>query len=238
MATRDPWDLPDVSGCVIGVLGGTGAQGSGLARRWALGGLPVVVGSRDAARAQQAAARISAPPGRPVAPGPVRGARNDECAAAADILVVTVPWEGHAALLGELARQLGDRLADRVVVDCVNPLGFDDRGAYPLPVPEGSAAQQAAALLGGTRVVAAFHHVPAAALADESVDRLDADVLIAGDDRAATDTVAALAGRIPGLRGVYAGRLRTAAALEALTANVIAVNRRYHVDAALRVAGL
>lgn len=238
MTTRAPWDLPDVTGSVIGVLGGTGAQGSGLARRWAKAGFEVVVGSRDPARAERAAERIAAPPGGTVAPGQVRGVRNDECAARADILVVAVPWEGHAPLLGGLADRLGDRLDGRVVVDCVNPLGFDERGAYPLPVPEGSAAGQAAAVLAGARVVAAFHHVPAAALADESVDRLDVDVLIAGDDRGATDTVAALAASIPGMRGVYAGRLRTAAALEALTANIIAVNRRYHVDAALRVAGL
>ena len=94
-------------------------------------------------------------------------------------------------------------LAGKIVVDCVNPLGFDQGGAYPLPVPEGSAAQQAAALLPGSRVVAAFHHVSAVLLLDPEAETLDQDILVLGDDRAATDLVQALAARIPGVRGVY-----------------------------------
>jgi 8-hydroxy-5-deazaflavin:NADPH oxidoreductase len=124
------------------------------------------------------------------------------------------------------------------VVDCVNPLGFDGRGPYPLAVPEGSAAEQAAALLPGSRVCAAFHHVSAVVLADPDVDHIDLDVLVVGDDREATAQVQALAGRIPKVRGVYAGSLRNAHQIEALTANLIAVNRRYRAHAGIRIAGL
>ncbi len=211
----------------IGVLGGTGPQGRGLARRWAAAGLDVVLGSRDASRAADVAAGVSA--GR--RHGSVRGASNRECAAAADIVVVAVPYAGMADLL----RGLADTLAGRLVVSCVNPLGFDSRGAFALEVPEGSAAQQVATLIEGSTVVAAFHHVSAALLDDPAVEAVDGDVLVLGDDRDATDTVQALADAVPGLRGVYAGRLRNAGQVEALTANLISVNRRYHAHAGIRV---
>jgi len=146
-------------------------------------------------------------------------------------VIVAVPWDGHASLLSGLAAEL----AGKIVVDCVNPLGFDKQGAFALDIDEGSAAQQAAALLPQSRLVAAFHHLSAVLLLDTTVGSVDTDVLVLGDDRAATDTVQALAQRIPGLRGVYAGRLRNARQVEALTANLISVNRRYKVHAGLRV---
>jgi NADPH-dependent F420 reductase len=214
--------LPDVSSLVIAVLGGTGEQGRGLARRLALAGHPVVLGSRDAARAQAAAAEL---------PVEVTGAANAEAAAKGDVVIVAVPWEGHRELLVALA----EPLAGKIVVDCVNPLGFDKSGAFALPVDEGSAAEQAAGVLPGSRVVAAFHHVSAVLLLDEAVDSVDTDVLVLGDDREATDTVQALAERIPGMRGIYAGRLRNAHQVEALTANLISMNRRYKAHAGLRV---
>jgi hypothetical protein len=206
----------------IGVLGGTGPQGRGLARRFADAGVRVVIGSRAPERAQQTAEALG---------GLVSGASNDECAAQADLVVVAVPYDGHAALLAELA----ETLAGKVVIDCVNPLGFDKQGAFALPVPEGSAAQQAAALLPGSRVVAAFHHVSAVLLEDAAVTSLDTDVLVLGDDREATDLVADLVAVIPGMRGIYAGRLRNAHQVEAMTANIISVNRRYKAHAGLRV---
>jgi NADPH-dependent F420 reductase len=212
---------PDRFG-TIGVLGGTGPQGRGLAGRFAAGGLAVVVGSRDAARAAATAEALG---------HGVRGASNHDCAAASDLVVVAVPYDGHAALLTDLAPVL----AGRLVVDCVNPLGFDQQGAFALAVPEGSAAQQAAALLPGSTVVAAFHHVSAVLLEDASVASLDTDVLVLGDDREATDLVADLVAVIPGMRGVYAGRLRNAHQVEALTANLISVNRRYKAHAGIRV---
>ncbi|MGW5259934.1 NADPH-dependent F420 reductase [Microbispora sp. NPDC004025] len=220
MAEHTTVDLPDVSALTIGILGGTGDQGKGLARRFSLAGHTVLIGSRSAERAEEAAREIG-----------VRGATNADVAAEADIVIVAVPWEGHKALL----ESLREPLTGKIVVDCVNPLGFDKRGAYALPVEEGSAAQQAAAVLTGSRVVAAFHHVSAVLLLNPSVAEIDLDVLVLGDDREATDVVRALAGRIPGARGVYAGRLRNAQQVEAFTANLISINRRYKAHAGIRV---
>jgi NADPH-dependent F420 reductase len=211
-----------VSSLVVAVLGGTGEQGRGLARRLAMAGHTVVLGSRDAGRAAAAAEGL---------PDRVSGASNAAAAAAGDLVIVAVPWEGHRELLVQLA----ESLAGKIVVDCVNPLGFDQAGAYPLTVEEGSAAEQAAAVLPQSRVVAAFHHVSAVLLLDETVPSVETDVLVLGDDREATDVVQALAGRIEGMRGIYAGRLRNAHQVEALTANLISVNRRYKAHAGLRV---
>lgn len=219
---RDPWDLPDVSGLVVGVLGGTGDQGRGLAYRLARAGQKVIIGSRAAERAREAAAGLGLG---------VEGADNAECARRSDIVIVAVPWEGHAATLAALREELRGKL----VVDCVNPLGFDKQGAYALKPEEGSAAQQAAALLPESRVTAAFHHLSAVLLQDETVDEIDTDVMVLGEKRADTDLVQALAARIPGMRGVYAGRLRGAHQVESLVANLIAVNRRYKAHAGLRV---
>ena len=218
---------PDVDGLVIGVLGGTGEQGRGLAWRFARAGLSVVLGSRDAARAEAAAAELRGP----ATTGVIVGATNADCAQRSDIVIAAIPWEGHADLLVSLR----DELAGKVVVDCVNPLGFDKSGAFALPVPEGSAAQQAADLLPDSRVVGAFHHVSAVLLLDPSVEQLDTDVLVLGDDRASTDLVQALAARIPGMRGIYAGRLRNCGQVEAMTANLISINRRYKAHSGLRV---
>ena len=220
--------LPDVSGLSVGILGGTGDQGRGLAYRLARAGQRVVIGSRAASRGEVAAAALSALPGVPA--GVLTGGDN-AAACATDVVIVAVPWEGHAELLAGLR----DNLAGRIVVDCVNPLGFDKQGAYPLRVPEGSAAQQAAALLPDSRVCAAFHHLSAVLLVDPDVERMELDVLVLGDDREATGVVQALAGRVDGMRGVYAGRLRNAGQVEALTANLIAVNRRYKAHAGIRL---
>jgi NADPH-dependent F420 reductase len=217
---------------VIGVLGGTGPQGSGLALRWAAAGLRVVIGSRDAGRAENLARELAERAG--VAVDAVTGTDNAQCAARAGIVLVAVPWDGHDALLTALRKSL----ADKIVIDCVNPLGFDGRGPYPLGVEEGSAAQRAAALLPDSRVVAAFHHVSAVILADLSITQVDCDVLVLGDDRAAVDQVRTLADAIPGVRGVYGGRLRNAGQVEALTANLIAVNRRYRTHAGIRLTAL
>lgn len=221
----DPFYLPDVSALSIGVLGGTGEQGRGLARRWSLAGHRVVIGSRDGSRASEAAAALG---------GGVTGAENAECAAGADVVVAAVPWAGHADLLVSLREQL----AGKILVDCVNPLGFDKQGAYALPVVQGSAAQQAAELLPESRVVAAFHHISAVLLLDPNIDDLDTDVLVLGDDRGATDTVQALANRIPGIRGIYGGRLRNAGQVEAFTANLISMNRRYKAHAGVRITDI
>ncbi|TWF94233.1 reduced coenzyme F420:NADP oxidoreductase [Saccharopolyspora dendranthemae] len=226
MATRGAVKVTGVREMTVGVLGGTGAQGRGLAIRWAKAGLKVVIGSRNAERAQQAADEI-----KEIAGGDVTGADNAGCAAASDLVLAALPWEGHADTL----KALQTELAGKIVIDCVNPLGFDKKGPYALPVEEGSAAQQAEQILPDSRVTAAFHHVSAVTLADLSVDHVDLDVLVLGDDREATDTVRELADVVPGVRGIYGGRLRNAHQVEAFTANLIAINRRYKAHAGLRI---
>ncbi len=154
-----------------------------------------------------------------------------QVAAAADLVIVAVPFAGHAATLAELAVPL----AGKIVVDCVVPMAFDKQGAYVLDVPEGSVAQQAACLLPDSLVVGAFHHLSAVLLEDLSRTSLDGDIMVVGDDRSATDIVQALADRLPGMRGIYAGRLRNAGQVEALTINLVSVNRRYKVHAGVRI---
>ncbi|WP_330176113.1 NADPH-dependent F420 reductase [Streptomyces sp. NBC_01498] len=219
---KDPWELPDVSDLTVGVLGGTGDQGRGLAYRLARAGQKVIIGSRAADRAESAAAELGLG---------IEGTDNAGCARRSDIVVVAVPWEGHARTL----ESLRDELTGKLVVDCVNPLGFDKKGAYALTPEEGSAAEQAAALLPGSRVTAAFHHLSAVLLQNPEVERIDTDVMVLGEVRADTDIVQALAARIPGMRGVFAGRLRNAHQVESLVANLISTNRRYKAHAGLRV---
>jgi 8-hydroxy-5-deazaflavin:NADPH oxidoreductase len=221
---RSSAGLPDVSNLVIGVLGGTGDQGRGLARRLSTAGHLVLIGSRDAGRASAAAAELG---GGPLLGGGI----NQDVAAEADIVIAAIPWDGHRDLLAALAEQL----AGKIVIDCVNPIGFDAHGAFPISVPEGSAAQQAAAVLPDSTVVGAFHHVSATLLLDPAVGSMDLDVLVLGDNRVATDLVIALAGEIPGMRGVYGGRLRNCGQVEALTANLVSINRRYKAHAGIRI---
>lgn len=208
----------------IAVLGGTGPQGKGLALRWAVAGHDVVLGSRDPARAASIAEEFG---------HGITGRGNYEAARDADVVVVAVPYDGHAALVAEVAPVV----AGKILVNCVNPLGFDKQGAFPLAVPEGSAAQQAAALAPDARVVAAFHHISAVLLQDLD-EQLDIDILVLSEDRDAADQVIALADSIPGMRGVFAGRLRNAFQVEALTANLISINRRYKVHAGVRITDL
>jgi NADPH-dependent F420 reductase len=210
----------------IGILGGTGPQGRGLARRLALAGHPVVLGSRSVKRATQTAGTVAV--------AGVTGGGNEE-AAAADLVIVTVPYAGHAELLASLA----ESLTGKIVVDCVNPLGFDKQGPYALVVADGSAAQEAQRILPDSTVIAAFHHLSAIRLEDPEIERFDEDVLVLGEDRDAVGTVIDLAAAaLPGSRGVFAGRLRNAYQVEALTANLIAINRRYQTHAGLRITEL
>jgi 8-hydroxy-5-deazaflavin:NADPH oxidoreductase len=222
-----------VEDLVVGILGGTGPQGRGLGVRLAAAGQRVLLGSRDADRCADVAAECSsraaaAAGGAEVS---VQGGANVDVAGAADLVIVAVPYAGHAELLAELA----EPLAGKIVVDCVVPMGWDELGAHVLDVPEGSAAQQAAALLPDSPVVGAFHHLSAVLLEDLSRPTLDGDVMVVGDVREATDAVQALAGRLPGMRGIYAGRLRNARQVEALTVNLVSVNRRYKAHAGIRV---
>jgi NADPH-dependent F420 reductase len=210
----------------IGILGGTGPQGRGLARRFAMAGHQVILGSRDADRATRVAQDYAQL-------GLVTGAANAE-AAAAELVIVAVPYDGHAELLSSLRTEL----AGKIVVDCVNPLGFDKQGPYLQRVEAGSAAQEAQAILPESTVVAAFHHVSSVLLDDPAVERIEGDVLVLGEDRDAVQVVCELAEAIPGARGIYAGRLRNAGQIEGLTANLIAINRRYKAHAGLQITDL
>ena len=222
-ASPTPVDLTHLT---LAVLGGTGPQGRGLARRFAQAGLTVVIGGRSAERSAGVAAELSADIGVEVS-----GTDNRTASEQGDIVLVVVPWEGH----GELLTELKPALDGKIVVDCVNPLGFDKQGAYALAVEEGSATQQAAAILTESTVVGAFHNVSAVLLEDPDVDDLGTDVLVLGDEREATDLVQALADTIPGVRGIYGGHRRNAHQVEALTANLISMNRRYKAHAGVRV---
>ena len=160
--------MTELSGKTIAVLGGTGPQGRGLAGRFARAGLTVVIGGRDAEKSAVVAAEVSTAVGCPVA-----GTDNLDAAERGDIVLIVVPWSGHA----ELLLTLKTALAGKIVVDCVNPLGFDRHGAYALDVFEASATGQAAGILTESTVVGAFHNVSAALLENTDLAGIDTDVL-------------------------------------------------------------
>lgn len=161
-------DAGRADGLTVGILGGTGDQGRGLAYRFARAGLRVIIGSRTPERAVTAAAELAA---MPAVTGALTGAANADCARASDVVIVAVPWDGHAETLSTLR----EPLTGKIVVDCVNPLGFDAKGPHAVKVVEGSAAEQAESLLPLSRVCAAFHHVSASLLIDPSVGRIELD---------------------------------------------------------------
>ena len=212
---------------VIGILGGTGALGKGLAIRWAAAGYPLVIGSREAAKAEAAAGSITAGAGAVA----VRGMDNVAAAQVAEIAVVTVPFANHMAIL----RDVRAALSGKVLIDTTVPLVPPKVATVQLP-PEGSAAVAAQRFLGASvRVVSAFQNVAAHKL--QAGEAIDCDVLVCGDDRAAREAVIGLAKAI-GLRGIDAGPLANSAAAEALTSILIGINRRYKVDGAgIRITG-
>jgi NADPH-dependent F420 reductase len=212
----------------IGLLGGTGPQGRGLALRLALAGHRVLLGSRDPGRAAGVVQELLG--GRDL---PIEGVGNAAAAARADVVFLVFPFAGQADVLPGLAGPIGDK----VVVDVINPLAWDQDGPYQLDVAEGSAAEQAAALLPQARVVAAFHHAAPRLLADPD-RQVETDVLVAGDDPGAKRLVLGLADQIPGCRGVDAGPLRMARQLEGFTAVIVGINRRYRIHAGLRISRL
>lgn len=215
-------------GPTIGIVGGTGREGRALARRWALDGYPVVIGSRDAARAQRAAANVR----EAVPRGRVRGEDNASAAGSADVVVLTIPFAAQALLLPPLA----PLVRGKVVIDATVPLHPEDP-ARPAPPPEGSALARAARLLGpDARLVGAFHTVSHLALAGEGP--LEEDAFVCGDDPGAKEVAMALA-RSAGLRPLDAGPLQAAETLERLTPLLIGLGRRYRKQAlGIRVTGL
>ena len=214
---------------VIAIIGGTGALGGGLARRCARAGLEVVIGSRDATKAGQAAASLLED--KPKAA--VRGASNSDAAALGDIVVVTVPFASQATILDEIRPQL----AGKLLVDTTVPLVPPKVSRVQLP-PAGSAALTARERVGEEiALVTAFHNVSAEKLGGEGDP--GCDILVFGDDKDARERLIDLITRL-GLRGLHGGPLANAVAAEAITSVLIAINRRYKVPggAGLRITGL
>lgn len=211
---------------LIGIIGGTGKLGAALARRWARAGLPVMIGSRDAARAREAAATLGHALGLTL-----RSGSNRATAAHADLIVVTVPYAAQAETLAEIRAAA----AGKVVIDATVPLMPPKVMRVQLP-PEGCAALRAQQILGsGVTVVSAFHNVAAHKLATDAI--IDCDVLVFGDDAAARGHAVRLA-QAAGLRALHAGALANSAAAEALTSILIFINKTYAADGAgVRITG-
>jgi NADPH-dependent F420 reductase len=213
----------------IAILGGTGDEGLGLAIRFAAAGDEVTIGSRSAERAEEAAARVR----ETVPSGRVSGLPNQEAAAGAEVVLISVPYAG----LKPTVTSLADTLAGKIVVSLVVPLQFGKGGPHALPVEEGSAAEQAKALAPEARVVGAFQNLSAHELMDPTRD-LGCDVLVCSDDREARQAVMALAEKLAGVRAVDAGPLAYARYIENLTALLISLNRRYKTESGVRITGL
>lgn len=217
----------------IAVLGGTGREGYGLALRWAKAGETVIIGSRDGSRAQASANKIREQLG---ANCKISGAENLEACQTANIIVLTIPFEGHAALLKEIKAAIKP---GGIVVDATVPLAVAVGGRLTrtLGVWQGSAAQQAAELLGPEiPVVAAFQNVSSGLLT--SGESVECDVVVCGDHTEAKQTVRALAGKIPGVRTLDGGKLETARILEQITALLINLNMRYKTNSGILFTGL
>ncbi len=222
-----------MAGSAIPIIGGTGALGWGLAFRWALTGRPVVIGSRDADRAQQAADRISAE----VPDAEVEGLTNEDAAKQGPVVILAVPFRAQSENLTNLKDALEP---GQLLVDCTVPLAaaVSGKATRTLGVWQGSAAQQAQEMVPeGVTVVAAFHTVGAPELADRELE-MDEDVLICGERKADKAKVAELVEAIPGLRAVNAGPLEAARYVEQLTPLLIAINVRYKVHTGIRITGL
>jgi NADPH-dependent F420 reductase len=231
----------------IGVLGGTGKQGRGLALRWALAGHRVRIGSRDPQRAAGAAeevaerlkeiaggegeglatsAEVEAPPGA-VDSGDY--AACTEC----DVVVAAVPYDGLDAAVEPLA----EVLRDRVVVSCISPVTVDDDGPSPVPIADGSAAERLQGLAPGARVVGAFQNVAARKLMSAPTPMVG-DIFITGEDPTAREVAGDLVRAVPDLRPVEVGPLRLSRPVEEITAVQMAINMRHKVVTSLRLEGL
>ncbi|MEO6120810.1 MAG: NADPH-dependent F420 reductase [Acidimicrobiales bacterium] len=214
----------------IGILGGTGPAGSGLAVRLASVGVRTVVGSRDEVRARETCAALQERwPGRQLA---LEG-RDNPGAAEADVVVIATPWDSAAATAAAVAKQLDGK----VVISMANALARVGDEFVALALPRGSVAAHVQAGVPGALVAAAFHHLPARSLARLD-DPLVGDVLVCSDHRAAWKATEALIGRMGGLRALDAGSLSAAAAVEALTAVLLQLNVRYRARAGLRLTGI
>jgi NADPH-dependent F420 reductase len=219
----------------IAVIGGTGPAGMGLALRWASAGEAVIIGSRDGARAQQAADAV----GRRVGgKAQVSGMENTSACAASDLLVLTVPFDGQAALLKQLKPAIRP---GSILIDATVPLAASvgGRASRTLGVWQGSAAQQTAELVPkGVSVVAAFQNISADVLNSDSNEDVDCDVIVCSDDPNATQVAMELAAKIPRIRAIDGGKLENARIVEQITALLIGLNIRHKGHGGIRITGL
>ena len=217
----------------IAIIGGTGPAGMGLALRWVRAGETVIIGSREAGRAQQAAASIQRRVGDQAR---ISGMENSAACAAADILMLTVPFEGQASLLKRLKPAM---TAGSILIDATVPLaaGVGGRASRTLGIWQGSAAQQAAELVPAeVSVVAAFHNLSAELLGGDNP--LDCDVVVCSDDSDAAQLTRELAAKIPGVRPIDGGKLENARIVEQITALLVGLNIRHKGHSGIRVTGL
>jgi 8-hydroxy-5-deazaflavin:NADPH oxidoreductase len=217
----------------IAIIGGTGPAGMGLALRWARAGETIIIGSRDAERARKAAASVQ----QRIGPhAKVSGMENSAACAAADILMLTVPFEGQASLLKKLKSAMTD---GSILIDATVPLAASvgGRASRTLGVWQGSAAQQAAELVPEeVSVVAAFHSLSADLMGGD--DPLDCDVIVCSDDPDAAQLTRELAAKIPGVRAIDGGKLENARIVEQITALLIGINLRHKALTGIRFTGL
>jgi len=213
----------------IGLIGGTGPEGLGLAMRFAKAGDEVFIGSRSLERAEEAAAKVleKLPDAR------VKGLLNAEAIERAGIVFLTVPFAAHREMLEELREVIGEK----ILVDVVVPVEFGRDGVVVTPVEEGSAAQQAGAILPRAKIVSGFHHLPAPDL--QRIERpMQGDVLVCGDHKVAKQRVIEQAEKIEYVRGLDLGGLANSRYLEALTAVLLNLNKLYKARAGVRIVGL
>jgi 8-hydroxy-5-deazaflavin:NADPH oxidoreductase len=217
----------------IAIIGGTGPAGMGLALRWARAGETILIGSRDAERARRAAAAVQ----QRIGPhAKVSGMENSAACAAADILMLTVPFEGQASLIKKLKSAMTD---GSILIDATVPLAASvgGRASRTLGIWQGSAAQQAAELVPDeVSVVAAFHNLSADLMGGD--DPLDCDVIVCSDDPDAAQLTRELAVKIPGVRAIDGGKLENARIVEQITALLISLNFRHKALAGIRITGL
>lgn len=213
----------------VGIIGGTGAEGLGLAMRFAKAAEEVLIGSRSRERAEEAARNVKSA----IAEAIVTGATNEETAEQAEVLFLTVPWDAHQSTLENLAEKIGDK----VLVDVVVPLLFDRGAAKAILVDEGSAAQQARAIAKDAKVVSAFHHLDGKEL--QKVDRpMQGDVLVCGDHNGSKKTVMDLVERVEYVRALDAGGLSNSRYVEEFTVLLMQMNRIYKVHTGVRITGM
>ena len=213
----------------IAIIGGTGAEGLGLAMRFAKAGQEVLIGSRSQERAEEAARKVK----EALPEATVEGHLNAEAVGAAEVVFLTVPWDAHQSSLENLAEAIGEK----VLVDVVVPMLFDRGQAKAILVDEGSAAQQARVLAPTAKVVSAFHHLDGSDL--QRIDRpMQGDVLVAGDHKGAKKTVMDLVELIEYVRALDAGGLTNSRYLEEFTVLLLHINHMYKARTGVRIVGV